>query len=60
MKKFSLLLIAINIAIISFAEGSYYAESIRGLEDQPLLAAGPANTSRQELEQNWQPFCLEC
>ena len=20
----------------------------------------PANTSRQELEQNWQPFCLEC
>ena len=30
------------------------------LEAQPLLDAGQANTSRQELGQSWQPFCLEC
>lgn len=29
-------------------------------EAQPLLDAGQANTSRQELGQSWQPFCLEC
>ena len=33
---------------------------MNGLEDQPLLAAGPANTSRQRVGAELATICLEC